>query len=139
MKKILLLFVFVAGLFISQQVKAANYHIDENAVDQLFDNATEANLLNIDATMASATSVSDYDVAGKDPIIAIVLDVVVGTLGIHRFYMGTEVLTGLLYPITCGGIFGVVPLIDLIVMIINYEDISAFIDNPNFFMWKDQF
>ena len=140
MKKMLLLFVFAAGLFLSQQAKAANYRINEDAVDQLFDDATETSMLNIDATaMTTTVSMSDYDVAGKDPIVAIVLDFFLGGLGIHRFYLGTEPMSGIAYFLTCGGIFGVVPLIDLIVLAINYEDISPFVDNPSFFMWKDQF
>lgn len=136
MKKILLLLVFAAGLIFNQQAQAANYRINDNAVDQLFNNATESMMFDLGATANSnnATLVADE----KDAIVAIALDFFFGYLGIHRFYMGTEVMSGLLYPITCGGIFGIVPLVDLIVLIINYDDISAYVNNPNFFMWKDE-
>jgi TM2 domain-containing membrane protein YozV len=67
--------------------------------------------------------------------IAIALDFFLGGLG-HRFYLGTETLTGLAYIFTCGGIFGIVPLVDLIVLIIDNKDISAYINNPKFFMWN---
>jgi hypothetical protein len=39
------------------------------------------------------------------------------------------------YILTCGGIFGLMPLIDLIVLAVNWDDISAYVDNPKFFMW----
>ena len=140
MKKIILLFVLSAGLFISQQVKAASYHINENTVDQLFENAIETNMLSIDATvMSTAASTSDYSVGGKDPIVAIVLDFFLGGLGIHRFYLGTEPISGIAYILTCGGFLGIVPLIDLIMLAVNYEDISPYVNNPHFFMWKSEF
>jgi TM2 domain-containing membrane protein YozV len=71
----------------------------------------------------------------KDPVVAILLDFFLGGLGVHRFYLGTKPLTGIGYILTCGGIFGIVPLIDFIVLIIDHDDISPYIDNPKFFMW----
>ena len=74
-------------------------------------------------------------VGEKDPLVALLLDIFVGGLGIHRLYLGTETLTWVGYILTCGGIFGIVPLVDLIVLAVNYDDISPYIDNPRFFMW----
>lgn len=140
MRKLILLMVVSFGFLFANQVKASSYHLDENALDQLFDNAVETSMLNNDATMStSSASMSDYEVDGKDPIVAIVLDFFFGGLGVHRFYLGTETMSGIAYFLTCGGFVGIVPLIDLIVLAINYEDISPFVNNPKFFMWKDQF
>lgn len=138
MKKILLLFVLVTAVMVGQHAKASTYQINDNAIDQLFDNAVETNMLDFNAVSMSAVNASTVNaVAGKDPVIALALDFFFGWLGVHRFYLGTEVLSGLLYPITCGGIFGIVPLIDFIMLIVNYDDISPFVNNPSFFMWKD--
>ena len=68
--------------------------------------------------------------------MALVLDFFLGGLGIHRFYLGTEVMTGIGYILTCGGIFGIVPLVDFIVLIINIDNISKYVNNPKFFMWN---
>jgi TM2 domain-containing membrane protein YozV len=129
MKNFLLLFALALGVFMSTQTSAANFTVNEDAVDQLFENASATTL-----DLSTSNSMGDFDVEGKDPIIAIGLDFFFGYLGVHRFYMGTETMSGLLYPITCGGFVGIVPLIDLVVLIINYEDISPFVNNPTFFM-----
>lgn len=140
MKKVFTLILFVAAVFSFSQANAAKYSVDEQAIDQLFSSATETSMISINAGNFSAVSsaVSSplmANAAEKDAVVAIVLDFFLGGLGIHRFYLGTETLTGLAYIFTCGGIFGVVPLIDFVVLIINNEDISPYIDNPKFFMW----
>jgi TM2 domain-containing membrane protein YozV len=73
--------------------------------------------------------------SNKDAIVAIVLDFFLGGFGVHRFYLGTEVMTGIGYILTCGGIFGIVPLVDFVVLIIDNKDISKYVNNPKFFMW----
>lgn len=135
MKKLVLLAVLTLGIFVSSQATAANYHVDEAAVDQLFSDAVET--IDMSATISNSGSAVMSD--EKEAIIAIVLDVVLPGLGIHRLYLGTEIITWLLYPITFGGLFGVVPLIDLIALVMDMDDISAYVDNPDFFMWKDMF
>ena len=84
--------------------------------------------------MANATA--PLAASDKDAIIAIVLDFFLGEFGVHRFYLGTAVLTGVGYILTCGGIFGIVPLVDFFVLIINSKDISRYVNNPKFFMWN---
>jgi hypothetical protein len=41
------------------------------------------------------------------------------------------------YILTCGGIFGIVPFVDWIVLLIGLveDDISKYVNNPKFFMW----
>lgn len=134
MKRITFLLLCVVGLLFSSQVKAANYHVDETSVDQLIETTVETVDMGSMA-MSNATAMS----SDREAVVAIVLDCFLGGLGIHRLYLGTEIISWILYPITAGGIFGIVPIIDLIVLIIDYDDISAYINNPSFFMWKDSF
>lgn len=141
MKKFFLLLFFITAMFAGKQANASVYCIDDLAVDQLFNNAVETSMLSMNATdmgMTSSTSAAAFAAEGKDAMVAVLLDFFLGGLGIHRFYLGTETLTGLAYFLTCGGICGIVPLIDLIVLLVNYDDISAFVNNPYFFMWKDK-
>ena len=139
MKKLILIIVLFVTILSVNQANASSYSVNEQAVDQLFENAIETSMISMNANELSsvASNVSSTAMAAeKDAIVAIVLDFFLGGLGIHRFYLGTETLTGLAYIFTCGGIFGIVPLVDLIVLIIDNKDISAYINNPKFFMWN---
>jgi len=137
MKKLLLIAVlFSFTALFAEQANASKYSIDQQKVDVLFDNAEEAQF-NIfsDAANPAYPKLAPNKVQGKDPLVAILLDIFVGGLGVHRFYLGTKTLTGVGYILTCGGIFGVLPLVDLIVLAVNYDDISPYVNNPKFFMW----
>ncbi|MGF7138028.1 TM2 domain-containing protein [Roseimarinus sediminis] len=136
MRKIVLFLAVVMGLLMVQQSHASTYRLDEAAVDQLFDSAIETSMLESGITSAGMSS-TDYTVEGKDPMVAILLDFFLGTLGIHRFYLGTEPISGIAYILTCGGFGGIIPLIDLIMLAVNYEDISPYVNNPKFFMWVE--
>ena len=139
MKKAIYLILFFAAVLFVKNVNASSYSIDEQSIDQLFATATETSMISINASeLGNFTSNNTSTVMAandKDAIVAIVLDFFLGGLGVHRFYLGTETLTGIGYILTCGGIFGVVPLIDFIVLIIDNKDISPYINNPKFFMW----
>lgn len=132
------IFLFATFLF-ANQANASSYSVNEDAIDQLFDSAIETSMISINAnemnSVASGmtTTVKAQD---KDAVVAIVLDFFLGGLGIHRFYLGTKTMTGIGYILTCGGIFGIVPLVDFIVLIIDHDDISPYINNPKFFMWN---
>lgn len=140
MKKLFLVVVLFVTVLSVKQANASSYSVNEQAVDQLFASAVETSMISINASELSsvASNFPTTVMAGneKDAIVAIVLDFFLGGLGIHRFYLGTETLTGLGYILTCGGIFGIVPLVDFVVLIIDNEDISAYVNNPKFFMWS---
>lgn len=140
MKKIVLFLFVVLAVMVSQQAKASAYHVDEISVDQLFDNAVETSIFDFNAPALNtmATNAGSSAVAGKDPIIALALNFFFGYLGAHRFYLGTELLTGIAYIVTFGG-FGIINLIDFIVLIINHDNIAPFVNNPALFMWKGMF
>lgn len=137
MKK-LLFFLMVLGLgAVANNANAASYKLDNAKVDNMFNAAEETGVMTIAEIMKSEAAVpcSVAAVGEKDALVAILLDFFVGGLGIHRFYLGTKPLTGIGYFLTCGGVFGIVPLVDLVVLAINMDDISDYIDNPKFFMW----
>ena len=59
-----------------------------------------------------------------------------GFFGIHRLILGTQPINCLWYILTVGGIFGIIPLIDWIMILIDLINGSAsYLDNPAFIMW----
>lgn len=140
MKKLILVVVLLIAVLSVKQANASSYSVNEQAIDQLFDNATETSMISVNApelsSVMSNSSVTLMPSKQKDAVVAIVLDFFLGGFGIHRFYLGTETLTGLGYILTCGGIFGIVPLVDFVVLIIDNKDISPYVNNPKFFMWN---
>jgi TM2 domain-containing membrane protein YozV len=128
----LVLFITV---FCSYNVSASGYTANDNLIDQMFVAAPEVVSHSFsDLTLPLAPGAT-LAAAEKDAIVAIVLDFFLGGFGVHRFYLGTEVMTGVGYILTCGGIFGIVPLVDFVVLIIDNKDISKYVNNPKFFMW----
>ena len=137
MKKLLFLSLVLAITVIcSYNAKASGYTANDNLINALFNSATEVVNEPFTDVSLGATSTFASAAAEKDAIVAIVLDLFLGEFGVHRFYLGTEVMTGVGYILTCGGIFGIVPFVDFIVLLIDNKDISKYINNPKFFMWN---
>lgn len=137
MKKVLFLsLILVLTGLCSYNAKASNYTANDKLIDQMFVVAPEVVNHTFSDLSLVANSPAPLAASDKDAVIAIVLDFFLGELGVHRFYLGTEVLTGIGYILTCGGIFGIVPLVDFVVLIINNKDISRYVNNPRFFMWN---
>ncbi len=134
MKKIFaVLFAVFAFVAIAS---ANNYSVDEAAVDAIFSEAVmEASASSMSMAETSVSSV------GGDPqitnVIALVVDWVgLGGIGIHRLILGTKPINCLWYFLTIGGIFGVVPLVDGILLIVDLVKGQAnWLDNPAFIMW----
>lgn len=140
MKKIYLSIVFL-GLFgvAAANAESAAYHLDHAAVDQMFEQAEQADYLamNTLAPFAGAsTATQSFYQSDKNPAVAFVLAWFVGYLGIHRAYLGTSTGTIVAYILTLGGC-GIVAFVDWVVLLIGLlnDDINQYIDNPKFFMW----
>lgn len=58
----------------------------------------------------------------NEQLIAIILVIFVGGLGIHRVYLQSKPIIILWYFLTLGGFFGIIPLIDLIRLAIGQVD-----------------
>ena len=57
-----------------------------------------------------------------------------GLFGAHRIYLGSKPYIPLIYIATFGGGFGVLPFIDLIVIVLD-NDITRYENNEKLFMW----
>ena len=139
MKKVSLAICLLLAVFFVKSASASSYSIDMNSIDKMFSEAVETSMISVNAGELSAipATASATVVAAKEKtfVTAVLLDFFLGGLGVHRFYLGTKTMTGIGYILTCGGIFGIVPFVDLIVLIVDNDDISPYIDNPKFFMW----
>ena len=60
--------------------------------------------------------------SGDNTVLAAVLAFFLGGLGIHRVYMGSKPILILGYFFTFGGIFGLIPLIDFIRILVGGTD-----------------
>jgi TM2 domain-containing membrane protein YozV len=121
---------------------ADDYFVNDQKIEALFNTSEQ-----IDLSVGSETFLAGgnknvnakqafYADGDKNFATALLLNFFLGALGIHRLYLGTKTLTWVGYILTCGGIFGIVPLIDLIVLIVHNDDISPYVNNPKFFMWS---
>lgn len=65
---------------------------------------------------------------------AILMAVLTGPLGGHRLYLGTEPHVPIVYTLTLGGGMGLLPVIDIIVILVS-KDISKYENNSQVIMW----
>lgn len=135
MKKLVLIIAAVFGMAVA--ANAANYKVDDSAIDALIENAEEVMILDVAEAAPVAANLPAVSQKSVQPAVALVLNFIVGGFGIHRHYMGTAPGMWALYTFTFGGIFGIVPLVDFIMLIIGTvdNDISRYINNRKFFMW----
>ena len=119
---------------------AANYKIEDSSIDELIENATEVSPLSLiseaTATMTSPASVPALS-SSPSSAGAFILCFFLGGFGVHRHYLGTRPGMWAIYTFTFGGIFGIVPLVDWVMLLIGLvdDDISQYVGNTKFFMW----
>ncbi len=134
MKKIL----FIVSCFLlvgSLQANASNYRVNDDVVEQVLSAATTV-AFDVTATPLFAAPLGGTAImADKNPWIAVVLAFFLGGIAIHRVYLGGTPVLIVGYFFTFFGIFGLVPFIDFIVLIINNQDISKYVGSNKFFMW----
>ncbi len=70
----------------------------------------------------------------KKKITAALLTVFLGPLGVHRLYLGCSPIVPAVYVFTLGGCIGILPLIDLMVIIFS-DDLTPYENNNKIFMW----
>lgn len=134
----LLAIIFISAL--SLQAGNSSYQIDDAAVDAMFESAEVVDLTFFENNVApigiANTHSEAYFQQEKDPVVAFLLSMFLGYLGIHRAYLGTSTGTIVGYILTLGGC-GIVVTIDWVMLLVGLinEDISQYVDNPKFFMW----
>jgi hypothetical protein len=136
MKKLVL--SVIAVLAIAFSANAANYKVDNNAIDNIIENATEVVVLDIEAPAAANLPV--FEQKEVNVTTAFLLSWLLGYFGVHRHYMGTKPLMWLWYTITMGGL-GVIWSVDTILLFLDLIKVgegnylNKFINNPKFIVW----
>ncbi len=136
-----LFFTLALILSIGVYANAGNvskYFVDNNAVDVLFESATEidSNVLYLNSVMGNLENTKVAE--ANEAVIATIICYFVGGFGIHRHYLGTKDNMWLTYTLSCCGIFGVVPFIDFWVLLIDgviRGNVGPYKNNDKFFMW----
>lgn len=131
MKKFLSVLVLV---FIGYMGTAASsdYFVNDAEVEQVLSTAVNHDLNSVEFDFNSVLSTASVK-ADKSVAVAAILAWFLGGLAIHRVYLGGKGGLILIYFITCGGIFGIVPLVDFFDIILGNMD--RYIDNDKFIVW----
>jgi TM2 domain-containing membrane protein YozV len=72
----------------------------------------------------------------KHRLVAALLAFPLGVLGLHRIYMHTSPIVPMVYIATFGGLFGVLPFIDFVLILLNKDIHLTYTSNPHLFMWQ---
>jgi len=59
-----------------------------------------------------------------------------GLFGLHRIYLHTAPGVPLVYIVTFGGVFGILPFIDFVLILLNKDIHLTYTSNPHLFMWE---
>lgn len=138
MKKILVVLVVLFGIInlASANGVSNKYQVNDTELTQEFNSAQKIEISNLDFGALNAPATMYYK--QKDAAIATLICWLVGGFGIHRHYLGTKSNMWATYTFTCCGIFGIVPLVDFFVLLIDgviNDKVDKYIDNEDFFMW----
>ena len=144
MKKVIFsLFAVLALTFSAMAENGDAYTIDDNAIEQVFAEAADVSAADMQMFGAQVLGAPEMPAHGAqlaanpNPWGAWAICWFLGEFGIHRHYMGTSGPMWLWYTLTCGGIFGIVTVVDWVVLLIGaiQGDISEYCNNGSFFMW----
>jgi len=137
MKKIFM--ALVAVVAVSLSANAANYSVNDEAIDAVIEAAAEVIPMDLAAaSMPVAPAAATISSGNSDAVVALVLNFFLGFFGVHRHYLGTRPWMWAFYTFTVGGIFGIIPFVDFIVQIVDLVDgggASRFAGNTKFIAW----
>lgn len=135
MKKIIASLIAVLAFAVA--ASAADYSINDDAIDALIESSVEVSPLTADFMMDAAVPAAASISAGSSPVVSFILCTFLGGFGVHRHYMGTRPFMWAVYTFTFGGLFGIVPFVDWVFLLIGVveDNIGQYCGNTKFFMW----
>ena len=135
MKKLIVSVIAVLAIAIS--ASAANYKVDNNAIDNIIENATE--VVALEAAAPAAANLPTVAPKEINATTAFLLSWLLGEFGVHRHYLGTKPIMWLIYTITGGGL-GVVWGVDTILLFLDLLKVGEgylqkYVNNEKFIVW----
>ena len=99
----------------------------------------EANDLMLQGLPSLHFQIGKDSTKSKSKVIAAILSFPYpfGMLGLHRIYLGANPIIPILYFVTFGGLLGIVPFIDMMVLILS-KDTKPFYKNSKILMWYQE-
>ncbi len=137
MKKSLIMLLMVVSVAVSKASTTNAYVINDAKIEAAFNEAKTVDFSN-DNSISSELPITASPMAvesAKNPYVGAALAWFLGGWGIHRIYLGASTGTWILYPLTCGGACGVIPFVDMIVLLTNADKVEQYVNNNKFVMW----
>ena len=136
MKKLIVSIIAVLAIAVS--ANAANYKVDNNAIDALIENSSEVFTAEF-MTPATAPSAVVAPASEINATTAFLLSWLLGWFGIHRHYLGTAPWMWAVYTFTGGG-FGILYTVDTILLFLDLINVgegymNKFINNNKVIVW----
>ncbi|MGZ3903548.1 MAG: hypothetical protein ACXVC6_07630 [Bacteroidia bacterium] len=140
MKKIILSFALVAGLFFTSNASESNYILDEQAVDQQISQATEVSFENAAADLSAfnqfATSSMVIKGGEQTKMGYLLRAFFCGGFGLHRSYMGTGGKSLWWFYLCVPVAGGVDACVDFWWVVFKGDEaLNKYKDNSKFFVW----
>lgn len=129
---------FVALLFLTLRAEAGysdslDLRSNEEVLERFLEEARQSNGATVERIRRDSSDTVAIPHSRPKRGFAIALTVLLGPLGGHRLYLGTEPHVPVLYTVTLGGGF-LLPLIDLVHLIVA-DDMESFLNDRKVFMW----
>lgn len=138
MRKYPIVFLWIV-FFIALSVKGNSAGISANALhDSVVFQSIKKLAKNPVYFPADTSKAGDKEIVyhKKHRLVAALLAFPLGVFGLHRIYMHTSPLVPLVYIATFGGLFGVLPFIDFVLILLNKDIHLTYTSNPHIFMWQ---
>lgn len=138
----ILLFTFRASMALEVEVLNTSVQYTNPEGKPALNEIEQEDLAKIEAQVAeyirsqSLNPLSVQDIKRRSKLGVVVMAILTGPLGGHRLYLGTKPYVPIIYALTLGGGFGLLPLIDIVVVLTS-KDISEFENNDHIMMWAD--
>lgn len=110
------------------QASVIFFSIDQKIVSEIKENPLPINLIQ---KLKLRLQKQDKN---KVTAALLALPLPLGFAGVHRIYLGTKPYMPFVYIGTLGGCFGILPFVDMMVILID-DDLEKYVDNPKVFMW----